>query len=277
MKDYVNLKDELKIDKNSEIPYYSQLKKIIIQEIESGKWKVGQQILPEITICEVFDISRTVVRQAFQELVSEGYLMKEKAKGTFVAEPKINENLVQSLIGFYEDMISKGYTVKNNVLTQKLITPNASISEYLKLKPDEKVIVLKRVRSLNSEPLILVTTYIPNKMCPKALNEDFSEKSLYTFLRDKYNLEIYKGLRFIEATTGGEEEAKLLGIKKGAPLLYLESIGYLKDGTPLEYYKAFHRGDRFRLVTELQRFRGTNSRSDIISNTIGSGVILKGY
>lgn len=275
MKNYAKISNRLTLDKNNEVPYYAQLKKIIIKEIESGKWKVGQQILPETLVCEKFDISRTVVRQAFQELASEGYLIKKKARGTYIAEAKINENLVQSLVGFYEDMVSKGYSVKNKIFIQKVITANANISKYLKIGPDEKVIILKRLRSLNNEPLILVTTFIPYNMCPKILTEDFSKKSLYIFLREEYNLEIHRGIKFIEATVTDEEKANLFGIKKGMPLLYLESISYLDDDTPLEYYEAFHRGDRFRLVTELQRFREVADKVNPISKRIDSGIILK--
>ena len=83
MKKYVDFNENLNINKNSEIPYYFQLKKYIINEIESSHWKPGEQVLPEIKICEVLDISRTVVRQTFQELVNEGYLIKKKAKVPF--------------------------------------------------------------------------------------------------------------------------------------------------------------------------------------------------
>ena len=121
MKKYVELTRKLNIDKKNGIPYYYQLKKYIIEEIESGVWKKGEQILPETKICELFDISRTVVRQTFQELVNEGYLIKKKAKGTFISEPKINENLVQSLMGFYEDMTARGFKVKNDIKVFLLI------------------------------------------------------------------------------------------------------------------------------------------------------------
>ena len=275
MKKYVELTRKLNIDKKNGIPYYYQLKKYIIEEIESGAWKIGEQILPETKICELFDISRTVVRQTFQELVNEGYLIKKKAKGTFISEPKINENLVQSLMGFYEDMTARGFKVKNDILWQKKIPATEKIAKQLNLEVGENVIAIRRVRRLNDEPIVLDKTHIPYKFCPGLLNEDLSNKSLYSYIEDAYNLKIDRGRRYIEAVIASQEEAKLLKVKKGVPLLYIESIGYLKDGTPLEYYNALHRGDRIRLVTELKRLKSFDEIGNIPPDSICSGILVK--
>ena len=230
-KDYASFGKDASVDKKSEIPYYSQLKKIITEEINSGRWRIGQQILPENNICELFGISRTVVRQAYQELTSEGYLVKEKARGTYVAKPKISENLVQRLIGSHDDLVLSGYKINNIILEQRKTIPQEPVTSFLKTRPGEEVIVLKRVRKINGEPLIVVTSYIPYGMCPAVLEEDFSEKSLYEYLRENCNLEIHIGMRFIEAVTAGEKEAGILNVDKGAPLLQLESVSFLKNGT----------------------------------------------
>jgi len=275
VQDVVKLTERFYINKSSKLPYYYQLKQYIIQEIESGNWKPGQQVLPEIKICEIFDISRTVVRQTYQELVNEGYLLKKKAKGTFVAPPKISENLVQSLKGFYEDMTARGFKVKNDILWQKKIAATPKVAEELVLNIGEEVIAIRRVRRLNNEPIVLDRTYIPYKLCPDLLNEDLTNRSLYSYIEGKYNLKIGKGVRYIEATVAGDEESKLLNIKKGSPLLHIESISYLDNGTPLEYYIALHRGDRSRLVTELKRTRSYDEIGNKPAGSIASGLLIK--
>lgn len=275
MKKYVEFTRKLNIDKKYGIPYYFQLKKYIVEEIESSRWKPGEQILSEIKICELLDISRTVVRQTFQELVNEGYLVKKKAKGTFISEPKINENLVQSLMGFYEDMTARGYKVKNDILFQKKIPADEKIAKHLDIETDEDVIVIRRLRRLNNEPIVLDKTHVPYKLCPGLLNEDLSGQSLYSYIEGKYNLKINKGIRYIESVVANEEEAKLLNVKKGAPLLYIESIGYLDDGTPLEYYNALHRGDRIRFVTELKRLKSFGKIGNISPDSTCSGILVK--
>ncbi|MHB1375873.1 MAG: GntR family transcriptional regulator [Candidatus Humimicrobiaceae bacterium] len=275
MNDTVDLTKHFVINKDNRIPYYYQLKQYIVGEIESGRWKPGQQILPEIKICDLFDISRTVVRQTYQELVNEGFLIKKKAKGTYIAETKISENLVQSLMGFYEDMTARGFKVKNDILCQKKIPSTPKVAKKLGLEPKEDVIVIRRLRRLNGEPTVLDKTYIPYKLCPDLLNENLISESLYRCIEGKYNLKINRGTRYIEATIATKEEAELLNVKKGAPLLYIESINMLDNGVPLEYYIALHRGDRSRLVTELKRIKSFDEIGIIPPDSILSGILIK--
>ena len=181
----VQFKNKVIIDKDSQIPYYYQLKKLIIEEIDSGHWKPGQKIIPEIKICEIFDISRTVVRQTYQELVNEGYLIKKKAKGTFVAEPKISENIVQSLMGFYEDMSARGFKVENKVLKQEVVPATEKVAKELNLKKGASVIAIKRLRKLNNEPILIDTAFLPYELCPDLLDVDLTNQSLYAYLEKK--------------------------------------------------------------------------------------------
>jgi GntR family transcriptional regulator len=64
----------------------------------------------------------------------------------------------------------------------------------------------------------------------------------------------------------GEREAKYLGVNPGVPLIALESVSYLHDGTPVEYYHAFHRGDRSRFVVDLLRVREPEEAKIVIGN-----------
>jgi GntR family transcriptional regulator len=50
----------------------------------------------------------------------------------------------------------------------------------------------------------------------------------------------------MEAVAADELEANLLHVRQGSPLLLIESTAYLEDGTPVEFFKARHRGDRTR-------------------------------
>ena len=101
---------EIHLDRNSHIPYFAQVIDILRDRIDSGIWLAGTQIPGEPELCKMFDVSRTVIRQALAELDHDGLIVRKKGKGTFVAEPKIGESLVQRLTGFYEDMVERGLT-----------------------------------------------------------------------------------------------------------------------------------------------------------------------
>lgn len=258
MENTEKLKSEFRyntIDKSSALPYYVQLKELIRDKIEHGEWKPGDQLPSEPDLCNMFDISRTVIRQALKELTYEGLIYREKGKGTFIAEPKIVERLVSDLTGFFQDMTELGYKPHSRVLKQELITASPKITKLLDLPPVSEVVELTRLRFVDDEPIALVTTYIPYKLCPKVISADFSNQSLYSFLEKEGGLIIARGRRIIEAVPANSYEAELLNVMTGVPLILLDSVSYLADGTPVEYYHALHRGDRARFSVELLRYQ----------------------
>ncbi|MBS1251847.1 MAG: HTH-type transcriptional repressor YvoA [Anaerolineales bacterium] len=243
------------IKKDSPLPLYFQLKELLRQEIEGGKWQPRQRLPSETELCQTFGISRTVVRQALRELEYEGLLYREQGKGTFVAEPKISESLMQDLSGFYEDMVAQGLTPVTKVLMREVQPATGKVADYLQVEPGDKVIVVERLRSIDDEPILLVTTYLPYDICPELVEEDWGAQSLYALLEDKYGFELSHGRRTIEAVAADQYESELLSIEEGAPLILLDSVSYLEDGRPIEYYHAVHRGDRSRFEVEVVRMR----------------------
>ncbi|MBI3286974.1 MAG: GntR family transcriptional regulator [Chloroflexi bacterium] len=243
------------IDRNSPIPYYVQVKEALRERIERGDWKAGHQLPGELELCRIFEVSRTVIRQALKELTYEGLIAPQKGKGTFVAEPKIAESLVQKLTGFYQDMVDRGHNPVSQVLKQRVYPANLKVAARLAIQPGTPVIEIDRLRFIQDEPIVLVTTYLPYALCPQLLQADLSRQSLYAFLERECGLVIARGHRTIEAVPANEYEARLLQIEKGAPLILLDSVSYLNDGTPIEYYHALHRGDRSQFEVELVRIR----------------------
>jgi GntR family transcriptional regulator len=250
-----------KINFESPIPYYIQLMDILKEKVQLGNWVPGDQIPGEQNLCELYGVSRTVVRQALRELELEGVILRRKGKGTFIAQPKISEGLVQKLTGFYQDMVERGLKPVTKVLHQNVIPSNEKVARFLDINPGEKVIDILRLRFINEEPIQMVTTYIPFEICPALASVDLTNRSLYEFLEKECGVFIAKGRRFIEAVVANETEAALLGIEHGAPLLMLDSISYSEDGRPIEYYHALHRGDRSRFEVELLRLRETDTKA----------------
>lgn len=242
-----------KIDRSNPLPYYVQLKEAIREQIERGHWRQGDLLPSEPELCNLFNVSRTVVRQALLELEYEGLIVRERGKGTFVAAPKISESLVQRLTGFYQDMVGLGHTPVTKVLKQELVPATHKIATRLQVEIGSSVIQIDRLRFINDEPIVLVTTYLPYSICPSVLKAQLSHQSLYSYLEKECGLYLVRGRRVIEAVPANEYEALLLEIDKGAPLIKLESISFLENGMPIEYYIALHRGDRSRFEVELVR------------------------
>jgi GntR family transcriptional regulator len=243
------------IDYGSHIPYYIQLMDILKEKIQLKDWKPGEQIPGEPDLCTEYGISRTVVRQALRELELAGLIIRRKGKGTFVAEPKIDEGLAQKLTGFYQDMVERGLKPVTKVLHQRVVPADEKVGRYLELPIGTLVVDIKRLRFIEENPIQLVTTYIPYELCPQLATVDLSNRSLYEYLEKESGLFIARGRRFIEAVAANETEAKLLEVERGAPLVLLDSVSFLEDGRLIEYNHALHRGDRTRFEVQLVRRR----------------------
>jgi GntR family transcriptional regulator len=226
------------INFESRIPYYIQLMDILKEKVQRGNWVPGGQIPGEQDLCELYGVSRTVVRQALRELELEGVINRRKGKGTFISMPKINEGLAQKLTGFYQDMVERGLNPITKVLHHNVSPSSEKVARFLDITPGEKVIDILRLRYIDEEPIQLVTTYIPFEICPALASVDLTNRSLYEYLETECGIFIAKGRRYIEATLANEAEAALLGIKSGAPLVVLDSISFSENGQPIEYYHA---------------------------------------
>jgi len=246
-----NMRDTINFE--SHIPYYIQLIDILKDKVQQAEWLPGDQIPGEQDLCEHYQVSRTVVRQALRELEYDGVITRQKGKGTFISLPKISEGLVQKLTGFYQDMVERGLKPGTKVLHQAVIPSSEKIARFLNIQSGDKVVDIQRLRYINDEPIQLVTTYIPFEICPNLASVDLTNCSLYEYLEKEYGIFITKGHRYIEAVLANEHEATLLGIERGAPLLMLDSVSFSEHGQPIEYYHALHRGDRSRFEVELVR------------------------
>jgi GntR family transcriptional regulator len=122
------------IDRTSSIPLYVQLRDALQGHIESGAWEPGDQLPGDQELCEVYGVSRTVVRQALQELSFQGSIIRHRGRGTFVAEPKISStSLVHSIMGFHEDMVERGLVMSSEVLEKVMLPANPKVAHYLDL------------------------------------------------------------------------------------------------------------------------------------------------
>lgn len=241
------------IDRDSPVPYYHQLKELLRDEILSGRWPAGAQIPSEPELCRLLDVSRTVVRQALGDLGHEGLLRRRKGLGTFVAEEKIHGRLVQSLTGFHDDMLAQGRVPRTRVLDQRVVPASKIVAAELGLPEGTPVVMIERVRSVDSEPIVLVTTYLPQALAPGLEAIDFTDRSLYQTLAAHYGLVIERGRRTLESIAATPACAQQLEVEPGEPLLFLRSVTYLPNGQAIEYYEARHRGDRTVLEVDLVR------------------------
>jgi len=243
----------LRVDRASPIPLHIQVKQALKDRIVRRALKPGDLVPGELELCGQFGVSRTTVRQGLAELAREGWVVRERGRGTFVAPPKLTERAVERLSGFFEDMVVLGYPPVSQVLRQQLRAADEQVAARLNLKPGAIIVEIERLRFVEDEPVVLTTTYLPHALAPGLETADLTRRSLYEYLETECGLSLARGRRTIEAVAADARQARLLRTRKGAPLVFLQSISYLADGRPIEYYLALHRGDRSRFEVELMQ------------------------
>lgn len=242
------------LDKNVPIPLYYQLKKQILDMIENSTLKSGDMLPAENDLCEALHVSRPTIRQAFRELMNEGYLIRYKGKGTFVATPKVKDRFLSKLGSFNQEMLDKGMTPTTDVLSLEKLPGSPEINEKLKLPFQASVICLERLRRADNLPMVLVKTYLPFDKYPRLLDIDFTENSLYSVLEQMYRVRVRHALREIEAVNAKRYEAELLEIALNQALCLVHTVSFA-DGMdqPVEYSIARYRGDATKFSVEIYR------------------------
>lgn len=262
------------LDHSSPVPLYYQFKQWLSSCIFSGELAPGSRLPDELELCEQLGVSRGVVRQALTELSYEGMISRQRGRGTFVSAPKTAEGLISGLGGLADDAALRGQKVQSRVLVLREAPVTASVAKRLNLAPGEAVVELERVRRLDGEVHVLAMTYIPAAMVPGLAARDLNgSASLYQVLREDFGLPVISSLRRVEAATAGAREARLLKIERGGPLLVLRSISYTMGRRPLEYFVAFHRGDRSAFEVNLSSPAGNASRFERVP-VGGNGPVL---
>ena len=230
---------KVEIDRNYPLPLYYQIEKIIKEEIKDGNLKPGDMIPTEMDLMEMFSVSRATIRNAIKNLENDGYLKRERAKGTFVNFPPIERNFLGNLKCFSEEMKNKSIPHKTVVLKHEIIKADAEISEKLRIELKEPVFSLKRLRSVLDKPVLIVQSYIPYSICKGIENIDFQENSLYDTLEKKYGISLNCGKRIIEPKiVDSKETMDLLNLKENTCISKIESVIYSKNNQAVEYLVA---------------------------------------
>jgi len=238
------------INRRAAVPMYYQLKRRIIEDIARLGMRPGDLLPGEHRLCEQFGVSRTVVRQALAQLEHQGIIERVKGKGTFVAHRKTAESLVHTLAGLYEEVASRGGHVHSEVRRQEIAPADDEVAEALDLAPGTPVVVIERLRYVDNEPWSWTTTYLPYEIGILVLDRDLSDQSLYALLAGQ-NIRAVRGVRSAEAATANEEQGSLLQVGEGQALLVLRSVAYDEHEQPMEFFVAYHRGDRSRFEFQL--------------------------
>lgn len=239
------------LEKSSPIPLYHQIWDRLRSDIKAGNIKPGEALPPEEQLAKVYGVSRLTVRQAIASLVEEGLVYRQRGKGSFVTELKIEQKLNQ-ITSFSEEMAQRGLVASAKILSTAVIKAEPQIAQKLNLlkRKQEKVFYLTRLRYADGKEVAFEEIYMPEDLYPELLDEDLTS-SMNALLEKRFNLEFAE--HTIWAALPSEEVATHLKIEPCDPILRVARLYLQQDGLPIQYVKSSFRADRYQFVSVLKR------------------------
>ncbi len=234
----------LVLDNASFVPFYQQIVDHVRGMVKDNRLKEGQVFCSEGEIAKTLGVSKMPVRQAFQKLRSEGLLIIARGKKPTIGSGKVPWNF-QQLRGFSEEMKRRGLVPAAKVLGLQLQEPDKETVHALKLGPGEQVYAIRRMRSVNGEPVAVVTSYLPARIFAGIEKQDLERQSLYHVIETFYRRRLHWAEEVIGAVTARDEEAEILLTSPGTPLLNIRETTYDVQHTPIEFSVSLLRGDRY--------------------------------
>ncbi len=220
-------------------PLHARVAAALRAEVDDHAAPPGTLLPSESALTERFGVSRSVVRQALAALEGEGRVRREKGRGTVVVDRADHRRLVQRAGGLHDQLATGGAVVTTHVL-EAVVEPAPEVARWLDA---DEVLRLERVRSVDGRPVARIRTHLPLPLLAGLRAEDLEDASLHAAMETLVGVRPRRGSRQVRAVAADEGLAAQLGVRAGDPLLLLEGRGAAEDGTPLEVFATWHRGD----------------------------------
>ena len=234
-------------------PLYEQLLSYFRLMIQIGELQPGDRLIPENELCSILQVSRTTVRQAMDQLVAEGLIVRYKGRGSFVASPKMKRP-IHYLYNFTENIRELGAVPSSVILHAAVEIADPALMKTLELPETQpQVFHLTRIRCANESPILLEDTYVPYYLCRGIEEVDFQYSSLYQTLEDKYQLKLHHATETIEAILMGTSDAATLQCQAGIPGYRIRRRSQLESGHPFEYTSSITNAERCMFQLELYK------------------------
>lgn len=243
---------ELRIDGGSFVPFYEQIVTQVRSAIQSKALIPGESFYSEGELARMLGTSKMPIRQAFRRLKTEGLLITAKGRIPVIGAGSSPFDF-QSLRSFTEEVKGRGRVPSTKLLEVIQIPANAEVAGMLKLEMGEPIYRLRRIRFIDGSPAALETTHLPARLFPGLETQALETESLYSVIEGIYGRPLKMAEERLSAITAEIEEAALLGIEVGFPLLTAQRIVYDVHEVVVEFGHSLLRTDQYYARMTLYR------------------------
>ena len=225
-----------------------EVRHTLAERIGSGQLRPGQRLGAERGLAAELGVSRATLRQALAVLEESGVVRRVPGRGggTFVAKGKIERDLSR-IVGVPALLRSQGVVAGTRVLSARLSPADDLAAQALRARPGDLVVDLVRIRLADGSPFSLERAKFPAKRFPGLLELPLGG-SVYELLGEHFDTTPHDAVERIEVAAASADEAAILEVDPGAPLLAITRTTMDTEGEPMEFSYDLFRADRTRIV-----------------------------
>jgi len=239
------------LDRSSPVPLYFQVSRQIEAAIEAGQLAPGDRLENEISLADRWGLSRPTMRRAIQELVDKGLLVRRRGIGTQVVHGRVKRPM--DLTSLFDDLARSDQKPGTRVLDRELAAAPAIVAEQLGVPVGTQVLHLERLRTARDEPLAVMRNWLPADLESVLTVEALESRGLYELMRGT-GVHLRIATQRIGARGATTPEARLLELRKGAPLLTMERVTYDGSGRAVEFGSHVYNAEAYSIeMTVVER------------------------
>ena len=235
------------LDHGSPVPLHSQVSARLERAIRGGALAAGDRLENEVSLARRLGVSRATAHRSIQALVEKGLLIRRRGIGTQVVQGQ--GTTPHGTASLYEELSSAGREPSTRVLLHEMIPAPAYIAERLRIPEGDVVLHLRRLRQADGVPVALLENHLPSAFAGIGA-EELGAEGLHRLLgahgATVRSVDLEIGARLALA-----EEAGLLGLAPGDPLLTAERRSLDDLGRVLDCGSHLYRPDRYAFETTL--------------------------
>ena len=228
---------------NVALPHYRQIELALRERVPT--LRPGERLPSDSDLCREFGVSRMTARNAMQRLAEDGLVQRIPGRGTFVAEPP-SHRYADRLMAFSHEMERQGRRPSSRLLAREIRPAREGEARLLEIRPGSPVVLVRRLRLADDRPMAIETAVLVRRTADVVMVADLEAGSLHEELAGA-GLQLRRGNATITAEAASAEDACLLGVKAGEPLLVERRVIADAQGRPVEATESRYPGDRYAL------------------------------
>ncbi len=224
-------------------PRYRTIEQALRERI--ARLRPGDALPSDSDLCAEFGVSRMTARSAMHQLSEEGLVIRLPGRGSFVAEPPAHRR-ADRLISFSSEMTRRGRMPTSTIVEREIRPAGRAAAAELGIREGEPTVHLRRVRCADGEPIALETTRLIGATSVAVMGADLRHDSLHTVLLAA-GWSLRRGTATVGAASAGADDARLLSVPRGAPMLVERRIIVDAHGRAVEATESRYPAERYAI------------------------------